>query len=172
MMIVSDSSPLITLAKMGRLWLLREVYGKVAAGPKVWAEVIEGGRQVGAMEVRLVQAGLEQGWLWEVRPNPVERRLTRHLLGGTQLHEGEAEAIAVAHCRKWMAVLDDKEARTVAEAMGVEYLGTAGVLLEAFMKTVLNYEGLAEAVRELGRIQWLSPEVTVEILKTANGVRR
>jgi len=40
---VSDSSPLILLAAVGRLDLLHRIYGKVVVPPTVWREVVEAG---------------------------------------------------------------------------------------------------------------------------------
>lgn len=171
-MVVSNSSPLIALAKTGRLRLLRDVYGRVAIGPKVYVEVIDAGERVGAPEVRLVEAGLEEAWIWRVRPTPAESRLTARILKGARLHAGEAEAIALARSRNGMVLLDDKEARAVAGAIGVDFVGTAGVLVEASLREVLDYQGLAEALRDLSRILWLSPEVIAEILNRAREVRR
>lgn len=44
----------------------------------------------------------------------------------------------------------------MAEAMGVERLGTAGVLLEAYVKEHIDYDELEEAVRDLGKATWLT----------------
>lgn len=171
-MVVSNSSPLIALAKTGRLRLLKEIYDRVAIGPEVHFEVVDAGKRVGAPEVRLVETALEEGWVWRVRLTPAESRLTARILKGARLHAGEAQTIALARSRNWMALLDDKEARAVAEALGVDYLGTAGVLVEASLREVLDYEALAEALRDLGRTLWLSPEVIAEILKRAREVHR
>lgn len=48
--------------------------------------------------------------------------------------------------------MDDKEARALAEAMSLEYLGTAAVLLEAFIKGHLTFERLEDAVEELSKV--------------------
>jgi predicted nucleic acid-binding protein len=170
-MVVADASVLIALAKTGRIGLLRELYGEVAVGPRVSEEVIEAGREVQAPEVSAIEAAFQGKWMREVAPDASERRLSRRILTGSRLHEGEAEAIALASSRKLMALLDDKEARIVARAMAVELMGTAGILLEAFLRRALDFGALEDALEDLTQVIWLSPSVVTEILRRARGAR-
>ena len=170
-MVVADASVLIALAKTGRIGLLRELYGEVAVGPRVKEEMIEGGREIQAPEVSVIEAAFQGKWMREVAPDASERRLSRRILTGSRLHEGEAEAIALASSRKLMVLLDDKEARIVAQAMAVEFMGTAGILLEAFLHRALDFGALEAALEDLSRVIWLSPGVVTEILRRARGAR-
>jgi predicted nucleic acid-binding protein len=163
--IIADATVLIALAKTGRLGLLRELYGEVAVGPRVKAEVVEGGREIHAPEVSVIEAAFAAKWMREVTPTSRERQLSRRISKGSRLHEGEAEAIALASSRGAMVLLDDKEARLMADATTVRYMGTAGVLLEAFFRGRLDFGGLEGAISELSRVIWLSPDVVAEILR-------
>ena len=50
---VSDSSPLILYARIGRLDLLADTYGEIAVPPAVWAEVVtEGANRSGESELQ------------------------------------------------------------------------------------------------------------------------
>lgn len=52
MSVVSNASPLINLARIGELSLLRALYDQVLVPDAVWQEVVvEGTRQPGATEV-------------------------------------------------------------------------------------------------------------------------
>ncbi len=52
MIVVSNSSPLITLAKIGKLNILKELFGQIIIPKAVWVEVVEKGRgKPGAEEV-------------------------------------------------------------------------------------------------------------------------
>ncbi len=164
-MILADATVLIALAKIGRLALLQELYGEVYVGPRVKAEVLEGGRAIHAPEVNVIEAAFAANWMREVTPTSGERRLFRRLLKGSRLHEGEAETIALASSRGSLALLDDKEARIVAEATAVRFMGTAGVLLEAFFSGKVDFGGLEAAIANLSRVIWLAPDVVAEILR-------
>ena len=64
-------------------------------------------------------------------------------------------------------IADDSEARRVAETVGVEYVGTAGVLLEAHVRRRLTLGELETALRKLCEVLWLSPAVVAEIMRLA-----
>jgi predicted nucleic acid-binding protein len=64
-----------------------------------------------------------------------------------------------------MAILDDKAARSFAEVLGITFLGTAGLLFEAFLKKHWTLAELEDAVEALSQIIWLSPGVVSDILR-------
>jgi predicted nucleic acid-binding protein len=164
---VAYASALIALSKMRRLRLLKEVFGSVAMGPMVKAEALDQGRAIAAPGVEQIEAALQEGWLRLVRATPSERRLISNVLKRSRLDPGEAEALALAESRTLVLIVDDKEGRAVAASLGVAHLGTAGVLLEAFLRGFLSFEELEEAVGALSSILWLSPRVVTEILRRA-----
>jgi predicted nucleic acid-binding protein len=126
---VSNSSPLILYAKIGRLDLLRAVFTEIVIPPAVYQEVVTDGSGLpGAAEIR---AGLRTGWIVSAPLSPSgERERAVALRAG--LDGGEAEAIALALAAGVSPVLlDDRDARRFARQRGVRVIGSAGVLLLA-----------------------------------------
>ncbi len=171
-MIVADASPLIVLAKLRHLRLLNDLYGEVLIGPIVKAETIDAGQAIRARDVEQIEAALEDGWLQTVRLTAQERDLMQRLTRRSRLDQGEAEAIALASVRGLRLIVDDKEARSVALAAGVQHLGTAGALLEAHWRQCLDLGALEGILRDLSQILWLSPAVVAEILRLAREAKR
>jgi predicted nucleic acid-binding protein len=87
---VSNASPLVHLAKIGRLHLLQEFHQQVLVPQAVWREVIEQGQDY--PETPLIERAFQEGWL-QVRVAFVERLVSLLKL---QLDEGESGAIALA----------------------------------------------------------------------------
>jgi predicted nucleic acid-binding protein len=170
--VIADASVLITLAKTRRIGLLKTLYGEVIIGPVVRAEVVDRGRELKAPEVRLVEKAIRESWLKEVLLTPREKNLARRLLRDTNLDQGEVECLALAHFRKLTALIDDKEARMIAESMGLKRLGTVGILLEALSKGYMTYSELEEGIRDLGKVMWLAPDVVAEVLRIAREVEK
>lgn len=169
--IVADASPLIVLAKLQRLGLLNELYGEVLIGPVVKAETVDTGKTVRALGMAQLEAALEDGWLQTVRLTAEERILMQRLTSRSRLDQGEAESIALASVRDLRLIVDDKEARSVAAAAGVEHLGTAGALLEAYLRQCLDLGTLGATLRDLSQVLWLSPAVVAEVLRLAREVK-
>ncbi len=170
--IVVDASPLIALAKMRRLEILRVLYGHVWIGPGVKEEVVDQGQAIAARGVELIEKALQEGWIQVVRLSTRERKLAQRITKASRLDAGETESLVLAQSRKRRVIVDDREARATAAAMGLELIGTAGVLLEGFFRGHLTREHLEDAVRELSRTIWLSPAVVAEILQRAREVRK
>ena len=166
-MSVADASPLIVLAKLQRLRLLNDLYGDVLIGPVVKAETIDAGKAVHALGVEQLEAALEGGWLQTVRLTAQELGLAQHLTRRSRLDQGEAESLALASVRGMRLIVDDKEARSVAAAAGVEHLGTAGVVLEAYLRQCIDLGELETTLRDLTQVLWLSPAVVAEVLSLA-----
>jgi predicted nucleic acid-binding protein len=111
--VVSNSSPLIALERIGHLDLMRALLGEVVVPPAVLAEVF-GDRN-------------PPSWLRVVSPQGAIADAASPTLG-----RGEREAIALAvEMGARRVILDDLPARRLAASLGVPVIGTAGLLLAA-----------------------------------------
>lgn len=171
-MLALDASVLIALAKIRRLKLVKLTYDGGVIGPVVFDEVVTAGKRVTALGVEQVEHGIQAGWIRLVRSTPMERRIAGRLLRTSRLHRGEAETLAFAKQRDLIAVLDDKEARSMANMLGVGLVGSAGLLLEAFYSGHQTLAELEDALLELAQATWLSAHVVATVLKLARGEKR
>jgi uncharacterized protein len=122
MSIVSNASPLINLARIGKLGLLQKLYGELIIPGAVWQEiVVEGAGQPGADEVKAAD--------WIKKRDVSNRQLTQALK--QELDAGEAESIALAlEIGADLLLMDEHLGREVARHLGVRYTGLIGVLIE------------------------------------------
>lgn len=120
--IVADSSPLISLAIIAQLELLPQLYQRILLPTAVWDEVtIQGVGLPGA------QAVSQLTWLEIQAPEALILEPLSILVD-----RGEAEAIALAQSTPDSTVLlDDAQARRVAERLGIRRIGTLGILPKA-----------------------------------------
>ncbi|MGZ8217366.1 DUF3368 domain-containing protein [Methylomagnum sp.] len=125
--VIADASPLIGLAKIGRLALLRQLYQELLIPPAVHAELRAGSERPGGPE--LLQA-LNNGWLKVADPADIPGAVCAELR--QVLDAGEAEAIALAlHCSAGLLVIDEQRGRVIAQRKGVQIAGSGAVLLAA-----------------------------------------
>lgn len=130
MSVVSNSSPLISLARIGKLDLLRQLYGEVFIPEAVWHEVVvKGARESGADEVKAAT--------W-IKMQPIAESTLAHALR-QELDAGEAEAIVLTmEMQAELLIMDEKVGREVAKHLGLRYTGLIGVLVEAKQKGTLS----------------------------------
>jgi predicted nucleic acid-binding protein len=127
--VVSDASPLISLAVIGHLELLKHLYERVFIPEAVYQEITESdAERPGAAEVRALEWIITQ---------PVQNETVVHALQG-ELDHGEAAAIALAVERQADVVLiDERRARAAATRLGLNVVGVLGVLVEAKHKALV-----------------------------------
>ena len=125
MIAVSNSSPLIILARLDCFSLLNRLFPRLIISPEVYTEVVVAGKGLpGAAEVASA-AWIESGQLRD--PATLAFLLKQYPLGA-----GELSAIVLAkECRADAVLLDDHQARQLAKREGLTVLGSVG-LLEAF----------------------------------------
>ena len=110
--VISDTSCLIILSKIGELEILKTVYGQIITTSEIAEEY--GEKLPDWIEIRSVSD--------QYRSKILEM----------QLDKGEASAIALAiEIPDGTLILDDHKARRVAEHLGLAYTGTIGVIIKA-----------------------------------------
>lgn len=124
--IVSDTSCLILLDKLNLLFILKELFEEIAVTPEIEKEY---GQQL-------------PEWIKVV---DVQNKVYQTMLQFA-IDLGEASAIALAiEQQNCLLILDDNKARKAATRLGIHYIGTLGLLVEA---------------KEAGLIQLVKPILT------------
>lgn len=127
MIVISNSTPLISLSKINKISLLQELFGKVVIPNAVYDEVT-------------VQGKGRAGWNL---PSYIEmKRITNTMSSQflqAQLDYGESEAIVLAkEMNADLLILDEKKARNIAKLSGITVIGTIGVLQKAKDVGIIN----------------------------------
>ena len=153
-LVVSDTSPLLNLALIDRLDLLRTQFADVTVPRRVWDELTEG------------EEGLEP--LRELRDNnflsivEVEHSdLFVEVFHELDLGETAAICYAVEHDAE-LVLLDERDGRRVARRHDLEVTGIIGVLLRGAKTDEVELEQELDALREVGF--WISDDLYSRVL--------
>jgi predicted nucleic acid-binding protein len=120
---VSNSSPIIHLAKIDQLDLLLDFFGELVIPQAVYEECITEGKE--HPEVAKIK---QASWLRVVQV--ANQNLIKLL--NAQVDRGEAEAIALAlETQASLILLDDSDAREKARLYHLKMTGILGILLRA-----------------------------------------
>ena len=148
-MIVSDSGPIIAFSRIGRLEILKSLFGQVVVPIGVYEElVINGAGRPGSAEVR--------------RSSWIQRGQVRNPEGmkefSASLHRGEREAIVLAHETGIPLLIDERRGRRTAVDMGIVVIGSLTVLAEAHREGIIkNTASLIQDMLDSG--YWIDPEI-------------
>ena len=155
---VSNTSPLLNLAIIGRLELVRAQF----EGVLVPSAVVEEFRlQEGRPGSSALRRAVEEEWIAVEEPSddPLIRTLRQ------DLDLGESEAIALAVEKETgLILLDEREGRRRARNIGLEVTGLLGVLIRADQAG--NLSSLPEAIAQLEEEAgfWISDALREKIL--------
>ena len=115
--VVSDSTCLIGLERVGKLDILPALFDSVMIPPEV-------GREFGGK------------FAWLIVENVTNNLLVAALQ--MTVDAGEAEAIALASDKNCLLITDDKQARAAAKRLGVSIIGTVGILIRAKQNGIIS----------------------------------
>ena len=123
MIVISDSTILIGLVKIGKLDLLKEIFFKVYIPEEVFKEVVERGK--GKPGSKVIK---EAAW---IELKPVKDKIQVAFLLGS-LEKGKAEVLVLAkELNADLILLDEEKARKSAVIAGFEIMGLLGLFILA-----------------------------------------
>ena len=151
MIVVSDTTPLISLMKVSLLNILYDLFGEIRIPAAVYKELTS--NENFSFEAAEIQSSAF------IKVVTIEdQKIVEVLQKASGLDLGESEAIAYADIVKAdFLLMDEVRGRRVARSMGLQIMGTVGVMLAAFNDGILSkkevenaLDGLKKANRRIG----------------------
>lgn len=141
MKVVSNSSPLIFLAKIDKLDLLKK--HEISIPKQVYEEVIKGG-ELGREDAHKIEQLVEKN-IVKVEETETIKELEKQNIG-----KGEKAAISLAINKKInLVLLDERKARRIAKFYKLKARGTLGILSEAYKNKKINSKEFKELIQKL-----------------------
>jgi len=148
--IVSNTSPLIWLSKIGRIMLLKKLFGEVIIPEEVYRETVDKGLKEGFSDALAIKECIEQGWIKISKLNENEIKLCEKMIvHAFEIHLGEAQAILLARKIDTLLLMDESSGRAFAETLGLKVKGTLYVIMRALREKLLDKAEAKEIVLTL-----------------------
>jgi hypothetical protein len=162
--IVSNATPLIYLAKVGKINFLKKVFGEVFIPEEVKIEVVDRGKLLGERDAYVIEKAIDEGWLKVLSAEIVEVPI--------KLESGEVAVLSLAKKLGLREVLmDEVSARMAAKLLDLTPRGTVFVLLKALEKKEIDLNGFLEILNQLIRHGFrLKEEVYIEAVREAREI--
>lgn len=137
-MIVSNSSPIIMLAKQGMLDIMRKCFGKVVIPKSVYDEVAQ---KEESPELIALDKAIRDKWI------AVEKATVASAWDTKKLGHGEKDAISLAAKYKSMLIIDDDSAKAYASIFGIDAHGVLYVIYSAYKKKIISHDDAMNAMQ-------------------------
>ena len=155
-MIVSNASPVIYLSKLTKLNFLKQKFDKVLIPKKAYEEIALGRNSF--PEVNKIEEAIKEGWMSVIEVNDKEKDKIKTAF--QNLSGGELESIALSKYKNLPLLLDDSEARRIAETLQINVHGTLFVILKAFENKLIDKE---EAIKLIDKLIGEGFRISVEL---------
>lgn len=156
-LVISNASPIMNLAIIGQLDLLKQFFSEIHITQAAWKEtVLDGEGKAGVSEIKKAK------WIKvaKVQETPLVQLLKK------DLDTREAETIAYALQKKnALVILDEDDAREIADFCGIEKTGVIGILMRAKLENkVPLLKPLLDKLRNKAGF-WIKDSLYQEALK-------
>lgn len=132
MIVVSDTTPIISLLKAGQLELLQKLYKTILVPQAVYRELTENSAYVNEADIVRNAEFLLVTAVENIKSVNVLRAVSG-------LDEGESEALIMYDEQNAdVLLMDEQKGRRVAKRLNVRHIGTAGVLMLAYDKGIIQ----------------------------------
>ncbi len=149
---VSDSTPLIYLAKIGRLDIIRDVFQKIYVPEAVIDEAVTQGKALNMSDASIIEKAVGT-WIIKERVEPEVDAEYSFLDNNTRLGNGEKEALKL--CKQLDAayfIADDREARRVSSILNIKPIGTCGTVVQAYRQGSITKKEALRVIDDLVKV--------------------
>ena len=161
---VFDATPLIYLAKVEALTLVKDLDGSCIIPERVYDEVVTNGLENDHSNARRVERGIDDGY-FEVRPVQNDRRFAR-LQTNSHLSDADVAVLVLADSQDGVAVMDETYGRDVAAAEEITTRGTAYVVLSLTKQGAISDDDARTVIDEMIDAGWYcAPDVYTKIVR-------
>jgi len=171
--VVSDAGPLIHLAQINKLYLLKKLFKQVIITPNVKREAVDEGIKLGHSDAQIIGKAIEEGWII-VKDFP--RRLasaSKRLAEDENILKADAETLLFAREKKAQVLVDEKALSNLARMFGLKTWNTWTVMLESLRMGYIEVSDVKAAIKKLGEKRHkLKKEQAEQILEAAKLIAR
>ncbi|PIE79086.1 MAG: DUF3368 domain-containing protein [Candidatus Delongbacteria bacterium] len=154
--VISNTTPILSLFKIDKLGILKELYDRVIIPFAVYEEIEQGKEKPYYQDLRKLD------WI-DIKSIKNEKSRLYFL----DLDKGEAEVLILSGEENAdLVIIDELLGRRYAKQMNINLTGTIGILLKAKSKGIIpSVKELLFELREKG--SWINPKLIMKILKLA-----
>ncbi|MBS3128438.1 hypothetical protein J4410_04800 [Candidatus Woesearchaeota archaeon] len=160
MTIISDSTGLILLAKVGILEIFTEK-NEIIVPEKVYEEIRKG-KEKGRADAFVIERLVAEK---KIKVKKTKESTKKYIEKLFNIKKGELEVIALAFKTKNSILTDDMKCIRAAKSLDLEFMNSLGVIVSLQHKGRINKSKALEAINKLEEFGWY----TQEIIKTHRG---
>jgi predicted nucleic acid-binding protein len=171
--VVSDAGPLIHLAQINKLHLIKKLFNHVVVTSKVKREAFDEGIKLGHPDAQVIGNAIREGWIVVEDVSRKAALASKRLAEGENISRADAETLMLAKEKSAQILVDEKILSDLARMYGLKIWNTWTVLLESLSRGFIEMSDIESAIKELGEKRHkLKDEQAAQIFEAAKTIVR
>ena len=164
---VSNATPLIYMARLGKLHLLKEIFTQIQIPLEVKIETVNRGKRKGYPDAYVIEQALNEGWIVTDSLTMKKMKKSEALAEMTGINIGEAQAIILSKQKgEELILIDQTNAREAARQLGLRPRGTIFIILTAAKRRLITKQEAEKILENLIEVNfYISAKIYRDSLK-------
>jgi len=158
-MVISNSSPLIHLTRLGKIQYLFKLVKNVTIPKAVFDEVIVKGKSNNYSEAFIIEGLIKEEKIVVTNLDAFDESFY------PPLGKGELEALELAKKNKELLLIDEKKARNLAQILQIEHQTTIATIFELLISENIDFSEYKSNIKQYAENSWISADVIQEYLE-------
>lgn len=158
-MVISNSSPLIHLTRLGKIEYLFKLAKKIIIPKAVFDELIVKGKQKNYSESYSIESFIKEEKIDVVNLKPFDDSFY------PPLGRAELEVLELAKQNNDLLLIDEKKARNLAQILQIEHQTTLTTIFELLIYEVIDFAEYKSNIKRYAEDSWISADVIQEYIE-------
>lgn len=163
-MILLDNTVLTSFAHIGRLDIPHKLFGEAYVPESVYYEGVLKAKK--SKRIERIKKSVETGLIKVIKPEKSDIEIAESFQRTLGL--GERYTIAIGISKKCLIATDDLKPRKVAKEVGLDIIGSLGILRLAYKRNLIDRGELIKLVEMLHAILYFTEELEKWVLSEKN----
>jgi len=158
-MVISNSSPLIHLTRLGKINYLFNLVKNIHIPKAVFEEVVIIGKLKNYSEAFIIERFVKEEKIIVTNLGSFDRSFY------PPLGKGEVEALELAKRKNEIVLIDEKKARNFAQILQIEHQTTIATIFELLISKNIDFSEYKSNLKYYAESSWISADVIQEYIE-------
>ncbi len=158
-MVISNSSPLIHLTKLGKIGYVIDHFNEILIPKAVYNELVIEGKENNYSESYIIEKYINEEKIIVINLKDFEKSQYPHL------GKGETEALELAKQQNRLLIIDDKKARNVAQILRINFQTTIATMFELLISKKFDLFEYKSNIKNYAEDSWVSADILQEYIE-------
>ncbi len=158
-MVISNSSPLIHLTRLGKIQYLFKLVKNINIPKAVFDEVVIEGKLKNYAEAFTIESFIKEEKITVINLDSFDESFY------PPLGRGELEALELAQQNNELLIIDEKKARNLAQILQIEHQTTITTIFELLITKNIDFPEYKRNLKRYAESSWISADILQEYIE-------